>query len=386
MRITPILLASLALISVPTVRAEEEGDGGGQFKSEELNFEIRTPEDSLDWVSKTIDPEQNPRLRVWFHSEYADSDAYAFVQVFVQKITSGLARTKLDKLADKWKESIEGGIDNVHDRKDGIEEWAGVETYKCSLEGTMGTGNHARSWYLLRNGEYLYTIIVDRHLAAAKDETVGEEVDAILKSFKFGEIRKVKADRKAKDEDAPEAPGGKGGKKPEEAGPKIDPEKLKAMPVQMDFWRFKCEKPEGLVALDVDEKATKQGIKAAWQGDDPNKIRLGIRIYVWSLQSTPYTLDQLAKTRMEHFEKRFKQSKVPEFDKNYDKSFPLAKKAYRLEMIGRSTRREKWLYLLAECKNDRQYMIEIYSMGDSSDKVWGKAVEKFIKSFETLKD
>ena len=65
--------------------------------------------------------------------------------------------------------------------------------------------------------------------------------------------------------------------------------------------------------------------------------------------------------------------------------FPMAKKAYRLELIGRSTRRERWLFLMAECTNDRQYMLEIYTMGDVGDAVWGKTVDKFIKDFKPHK-
>ena len=46
---------------------------------------------------------------------------------------------------------------------------------------------------------------------------------------------------------------------------------------------------------------------------------------------------------------------------------------------------ERWIYLMAECTNDRQYQIEIYTMGDVGDKVWGKTIDKFIKGFKPQK-
>jgi len=360
--------------------AEEEG----LFKSEELNFEIRAPEESVDWEFKEFDKEAHKTLRVWLYSPFADSDAYASVQVFAQKMPTAMARQKLEKIADKWQASMEGDLASPRNRKDGIEQWAGVDTYRCELEGDVGTGVHTRRWMLLRNGEYLYTIIVDRHLGATKDEDLGAEIEAILKSFKFGEIRKLKGDSKVKADDAPEGPGGKKEetKKTEPVG---DPEKLKEAPFQMDFWRFKCVKPANMLEQTLSENDTKNAIKVWWVGE-VNSVRLGIRVYVWSLKNKTFTLDKLVKTRRENFTKRVKDEKEPKLDENYAKNVEQAKKAYLLELLGRSTRRERWIYLMAECKNDRQYMVEIYSMGDTSDKVWGKAIDAFLKSFEPLKE
>lgn len=371
--------ASCLLLAGATF-AEEEG----VFKSEELNFEIRLPEDSVDWEFKEFDKEAHKTLRVWLYSPYADSDAYASVQVFAQKMPSAMVRKKLEKIADKWQSSLEGDLANPRKRKDGIDQWAGVDTYHCDVEGDVGSGIHTRRWLLLRNGEYLYTIIVDRHLGATKDEDLGAEIEAILKSFKFGEIRKLKGDRKVKEDDAPETPGGKKGdnKKTEPVG---DPEKLKEAPFQMDFWRFKCVKPANVLEQALSENDTKNAIKVWWVGE-VNTVRLGIRVYVWSLKNKTFTLDKLVETRKEAFKKRVKDQKEPKLDEHYAKQVQQAKKAYLLELLGRSTRRERWIYLMAECKNDRQYMVEIYSMGDTSDKVWGKAIDAFLKSFEPLKE
>jgi hypothetical protein len=366
--------------------AAHAGDEG-VFDSKELNFTVRLPEDSVDWDHKTIDEEmkkRSPTLAVWFQSEFADSDAYASVHIYAQLMPGGLARKKLGRIADKWKTAMEGDLGNPHNRKDGIDTWAGVDTYRCDLDGTLGSGNHSRTWLLLKNGSMLYTIVVNLHLKAAKDEDLRAEVKQILASFKFGEIRKIKGDRKAKGGQAPDAGDGKGDKKSDNKGPVGDPEKLKKAPFSMDFWRFKCVKPQNLLEQELKKNDIDNGIKVWWLGE-VNTVRLGIRVYVWSLKNKTFTMDKLVDSRLA-WKKRFKQmAKDPDLDKNYKKHFPMAKKAYRLEMIGRSTRRERWVFVLAECTNDRQYMIELYSMGDTSDKMWGKAIKEFFKSFQPLK-
>ena len=205
-----------------------------------------------------------------------------------------------------------------------------------------------------------------------------------MKSFKFGEIRRVKSGKGAKKgDDAP--PGADGGnQEPVKGDPEVDPEKLKPKKFESSFWRFKCEKPQGLVENELTDNLKANNIKHDWRGVS-NTVAMGVRIYVWSLKNKKYTLNKLVDKKVEWFKTRVKQQKDPVLDKNYKKKFPMAKKAYRLELIGRSTRRERWIYLMAECSNDDQYQIEIYTMGDVGDKVWGKTIEKFIKSFKPQK-
>jgi hypothetical protein len=374
MRILPILL----ILAAPSF-AED-----GVFKSEQLNFEIRLPKDSVDWDHKKIDEEtkkKSPTLATWFQTEFADTNAYATIHVYAQLMTPKLARQKLGRIADQWKNALEGDLANPRDRKDGIDEWAGVDTYRCDVEGDLGSGVHRRTWMLMRNGTMLYTIIVNKHLAATKDEDLDKEIKEILASFKFGEIRKLKGDSKAKGGDQAPQSGNEGNKANTPVG---DPEKLKKAKVEMNFWRFKCVKPKNIAEQALSENDTANGIKVYWLGEI-NTVRFGIRVYVWSLKNKQFTLDKLADSRLA-WKKRFKQmAGEPKLDKNYKKKFPLAKRAYRLEMIGRTTRRERWIWIFAECSNDRQYMIEMWSMGDTGDKVWGKTIKEFLKSFKPQK-
>ena len=198
----------------------------------------------------------------------------------------------------------------------------------------------------------------------------------------FGESRRVTGDRKAKDGEAPEGPQGKDSKNQNE---KIDPELLKKKNFDSDFWRFKCTKPEGLQEMPIGEKDKATGMKHAWQGEK-HSVRMGVRIYAWSLKSKKYTIDQLIESKMKWWKTRVKpkNSKEPKLDKKF-KDIPMVKKGTKLELIGRSTRRERWIYIIIECKNDRMYQLEIYSMGDTSDRTWGKRIDQFIKSFKPQK-
>lgn len=361
--------------------------GEGDFKSEELNFEIKLPEESVDWDVITLDPKvHHPTLRVLFESVYADSDAYASVQVMVQKMPSGTAREKLEKTAKRWKGSMESNLANPRERKDKIEKFAGVDAYIAEVEGDRGMGICKVNWLVCKNGQYIYTIVTTRALAAVKDEDLAEEIDLILKSFKFGEIRKAKGGKGAKKDGSkpPDAGGGGDNGGGGASDMEVDPELLKPKKINSAFWRFKAVKPQGLIDEKMTENLRANKIKFAWRGQK-NTISMGVRIYAWSLKNKSYTLDQLVARKLKWWEKRVKQTKPPSLDKKYNKKFPMAKKAYRLELIGRSTRRERWLFLMAECTNGRQYMLEIYTMGDVGDAVWGKTVDKFIKDFKPQK-
>ncbi|MEM8885468.1 MAG: hypothetical protein AAGD14_15490 [Planctomycetota bacterium] len=377
----PLLIAAaFAVTGLATGTAVADDAKEGVVHSKDLNFEIRLPEDSVDWEVKPIDPDKDDkRLRAHLYTEFADSASYASVHIYAQKMPGSMVRKKIGRIADDWRKYLEGDLENQSDRKEIIEDWAGVETYKAQLKGIRGTGPHFRRWFLTRNGSFLYTIIVNQHGEAVKDDAIKEEIDAILKNFKFLEIRKLKGDRKTKKADAPG--GDEGGKSDE--GPKGDPEKLKEKKIESSFWRFKAVKPQGMLVQEITDKNAENGIKAYWQGDI-NNVRAGVRIYAWSLKDKKFTLDKLLESKQKWWKDRVKSSLEPKLNKKY-KHGKLTKKGYRAEFIGRSTRRERWIYLLLECKNDRQYQVEIWTMGDTRDKTWGKKIDKFIKSFEPLK-
>ena len=81
-RVVPLLLLALSAAA----------DEVGVFKSEPLNFEIRLPEDSVDWEVQEIDQKKYPNMRVWYQSDFADSDAYATIIIHAQKMAGKIVR------------------------------------------------------------------------------------------------------------------------------------------------------------------------------------------------------------------------------------------------------------------------------------------------------
>jgi len=378
-------LAFFSLLVLCAAPASRAADSDGAFQSKELNFEIRLPSDSVDWKTVPIDEKKFPTLRVHYRSVFVDSGAYAEVQVWAQKLDSSMVRKKLDRIGAQWKPSMEHALENDHDRKEEIKQFAGVDAFVVDVKGIKGTDNHRTNWMVCKNGELLYTIIVHRSGEATKDEDIDDEVKAILASFKFGEVLKVTKGKGAKKGEAPKGPGGdaEGGKGDKGDMPGVDPKKLKKEKVESSFWRIEFTKPEGLVSEELTQILKDNQIKWSYRGQR-NTIAMGFRVYVWSLKNKKYTLDQLVEKKLKWWKTRVKQTKEPKLDKKY-KGLPRSKKAYKLELVGRSTRTERWIYILGECDNDRQYQIEIYTMGDTGNKEWGKAVDKLIKSIKPLK-
>jgi len=375
------LFALVLLVAPATVVSELWADETkSAIDNKELNFKVSLPADSVDWDVVKIDTKKFPTLRAHFQSIFVDSGAYAEVRVYVQKLGSAMVRKKIQRIGAQWKDSLEANLENPHDRKAEVKQFAGVEAFIVDVQGIQGTELHRLNWMICKNGQYLYSIIITRTgKDAVRDEQLQEEIDGILASFKFHEIKKITKAKGAAKGDAPKGPGGKevDGKGKKEDMPGIDPKLLKKEQISSSFWRLKFTKPAGLMSLPLSESLKANQIKWDYRGTK-NSIVMGFRVYVWSLKNKKYTLDKLVDNKLKWWKTRVKQSKPPKLDKKF-KGIPLAKKAYKLELLGRSTRTERWIYILAECKNDRQYQIEIYTMGDSGGKQWGKAVEQLIK-------
>jgi len=84
------------------------------------------------------------------------------------------------------------------------------------------------------------------------------------------------------------------------------------------------------------------------------------------------------------FADRQKKAKEPVIDAKYKKQFPLAKKAIKLVLIGRATTVNKETWYLADCENDRQYQLRIYT-ARGGDRAFGDALDEFVKSFTPKK-
>ena len=371
MRLLAILLA--LIIQAP--------DSKGTIDDEQYNFKISMPEDSVDWEMKEI-PKDRAMMRAYFYTEFRDSDptASADFQIFVQRLTKDLTRRSLDKIAGMWSDSIESIIEFNKKREEAPAKLGTVDAWKIDVTGNDIHGKLHLTWMLVRNGEYLYTFFIMRRYDAVDDEDLEDEIKAILTSFTFHEIVKIKASKKGGSDDAPDVPAG-GGKK--SGGKKIDKMLLKKEKFKEPFWRFEMTKPEGLLKLELSDADKKNGIKYYFRGDKDGS-RLMIRVYAQTEKAKKFTLEKLLEHKMGYWEKEVKQKKEPKLDKNYRK-FPMLKKAIRLDLIGRSTVNIRRTWIMADCKNDRQYQLEIYVTGANGQTVWGKRVEQFLKGFKPIK-
>ena len=372
------LLLALVL-GARVVRAESVTE-----RNEKFNFEISTPSNE-DWEFKPLDESKNPNVKARLMTWYADTEpqATAQVELHVMPLSRTDMRFSYEKQIERWKESLEGFLGNPRDRVAGLVQIAGVEGYKVDVKGDYLAGIHQITYYVARNGKLQYLLYVTRNYDAVGDEWLEEEIQEIVTSFKFITIEKPEVDAKAKGDAVPDAGSGQGGPTPKEK--EIDPELLAIKRYDLNFWRFKCVKPEGLLEMELSDTEKQQGIKLKFQ-NDKDFSRLMIRIWADTDKNARFTLEKLLETRIDEFKQydNVKQMLDPEIDKRFD--LPMKKDAIRLDMTGRSTMRLHRTWILADCRNERQYQLEIYLSGSNGEQVWGRAIEEFLKDFEPYKD
>ena len=380
---------TLLLLALGTAVEASSWDEPFVIRDEDHNFEIQTPPDSIDWDAIDPDPGK-PTVRALFRSKFADTEplSYADFYVMVNPLPSTFTKMKLDKVAARWEAPMLGYLANPRARRTSEgklgEGELSVECYTVDVQGDHLAGLHHVTWTIARNGRFLYSLYVVRAYKAVGDEVLEEEIDAIRKSFKFLKVEKVEANKEAKKTPTPGAPGV--GNEPDEKED-VDPELLKEEQIAQPFWRFDCVKPEGLINIPVDQHtdAEKQsGLKLKFKRDKPGS-QFMIRIYAETDKSRRYTVQQLADSKIVWFKKLYekKQHKDPVIDAKYD--FPMSNASLRLELIGRRFTTEYTYWYIADCKNERQYQIEVYMTGGSAVQLWKDTIEKFLKEFKPRK-
>jgi hypothetical protein len=282
---------------------------------------------------------------------------------------------------------MEGALTSPRDLKEGKATLGGQEAYFRDVKGDYqaGAGPGHITWYVTRMGKFVYVFYVIRTFKAVGDEGLEGEINAIRDSFKFLKIEEVKADPKAKGGEGPQGPAGGGAT--EKKGP--DPEQLVREEKKYDHWKLKLVKPEGLLSVEP-EKFDKSEVdnhviaKFNRQGEQTNLL---IRVYAQLEKAQLYTIEQLADNYVKYFNQTYneKSRKEPEIEKEY-KKFPLSKNAIRMKLMGRRTVPEVKYWYLAQCKNGRQYQIEIYLTGTEGEVAWKNQIEDFMKNFKPQDD
>lgn len=356
-------------------------------KDEEYNFEISMPPNSIDWVKMPLSKDKSKaHVRAHFQTEYADTDppSTCDVQLMVVALSKLWARQSLDRIAMQWQPMMEATLSNKRDIKEGKKKLAGQEFYYRDVKGEYIAGVGHITWYLGRMGNYLYTLHILRTYKAVDDDMLEEEVDDILKSFKYLKVIEVKAHKKGGSKGKPPEVGG-GGAVGGGATDRVDPDKIKREKIMLDHWRLELVKPKEMFNIDPLEfsKSEKANNVVAKFSRRVQQSFLEIRIYAQSSSSQKYTLDQLAQSTQKFWEKTYKQRLKPEIDEKY--KFPMAKKAIKMKLVGRRTVPETYTWILAQCKNDRQYRISIYTTGATGETIWKTQIEDFLKNIKPLK-
>lgn len=351
--------------------------GVAPITDEKLNFSLSAPASDA-WTPAEVDPAGE--VKVHLRTEFADSDptAYGEVRLLVRPLAKSQVKLGNDKIAAQWKDALEGHLENPRERTEKEFTVGGKPGWKVDLKGDWGPGTHHRSYILCKNGSNLYLFVIDRTYKAIGDEDVEKEISEILDSFKFLREEKIEASKQGGSEEAPEGIGG--GKKPEEA--KIDPKLLEREEIDGgDFWRFRCVKPAGFLSDALSDADKTAGVKYRFSARKDSSA-LTIYVYIDSLESRKYTIDQLSESAIKNFKATRKDPKEPVVDKKF--KVKLAKDAFKVEMVGRRASVEKETWIFAECENERQYRIQMLSIG-GADKKLQKEIEEFLKSFEPYK-
>jgi hypothetical protein len=382
-------LLPLVLLALGRAAGADKWDEPFVVRDEEHNFEIRTPADCVNWDAIDPDPAK-PQVRALFRSVFADTEplSYADVYVMVTPTPKGYAKMPLEKVAEKWEGSMLAHLQNPRDRKTSAGKLGQgdktVDCYTIDVQGDYLAGIHQVTWTLALNGKFIYSLYVMRAYQAVGDEEMEAEIAEIRKSFQFLRVEAPKEEKGAK-KDAPVAPGA--GNAPESKEEQIDPELVKEEQISQPFWRFECVKPEGLLNIPVDQHTDaekKNDMKLKFQREKTG-TRCVIRVYAQTDKARRYTVQQLTDSKIKFFKQTYegKQFKEPVIDPKYE--FPLADQAVRIELVGRRLTTEYTFWYISDCKNERQYQIEIYMTGGDALNIWKGTVDRFIAGFKPLK-
>jgi len=355
---------------------------------EEHNFEISMPPQSIDWVKLPLSKDKSlAHIRAHFQTEYADTDppSTCDVNLMVVGLSKLWARQSLDRIAMQWQPQMEGGLTSKREVKEGKRKLGGQECYYREVKGEYIAGVAHVTWYLGKMGNFLYTFHVFRTYKAVGDDMLEEEIDDIRKSFKYLKVIEVKAHKKAGSKGKPPevGPGGGGGGGGD--SDRVDPDKIKREKLKLSHWRLELVKPKEMFNIEPQQfsKSEKANNCIAKIERRKQQSFIQIRIYAQSTTSQRYTLDQLAKSTLKHWEKTYKTRLKPEIDEKY--KFPMAKKAIKMRLVGRRSVPETYTWILAQCKNERQYRISIYTTGATGEQLWKAQIEDFIKNLKPLK-
>jgi len=342
-----VSLLLLALVAA----ADSVGDG--------KTFELPLPPNE-DWTVEKAEGSTKALLR----TEFAESDpkATAEVRVMVHDLSKGLAEKTLENVAGGWAATMEAEIPGGRLVAEGKSELGGEEAWSRDVRGEWAR----LTWLVSRKNGNLYLFHVLRTNKAMDDADLEAEIAAMRAGFRY------------LGEEKPDAP------RPPEPPP-IKPESLPRKVLKLGHWRLELVKPEGLLEAEkLTPSEMANDVVAKFEGKAEQSV-LMVRVHARTAGTRKLTLEQLAGQKLKRFEEAYDKAnrQPPERDAAWKP--PLVDRAIRLVLTGRGRTLQTTRWFLAECRNERQYQIEIYVAGGDPDR-WSKEIKEILDGFRPLRE
>lgn len=327
------------------------------------DFELSPPAGD-EWEAQKPDGENT---KAYYATAFADSDpkAVAEVRVMTYPLSGALEAKGLDAIARDWAPTIEGEFKDPRSTDEKASKLGDKEAWSRDVR----TDSARLTWHVCRAGKLLFVFHVIRTNKAMEDADLEEEIAGMRATLRF----------LAKDEpDAALPP------KPPPVKEEIAPALLARSTLKFGHWRFECVKPEGLVQVPpekFDRAEVDSGVVAKFERTGGPSVMM-VRIYAQSRSVQRFTIEELAKQKLTRFEETYDEAhrKPPVRDDAW--KFPMAEKAIRLELTGRRSTVQVTRWYLAQCRNDRQYQIEVFVTGGGDE--WAEQVRDVLDGFRPL--
>ncbi|MHC5032140.1 MAG: hypothetical protein ACYTGU_14890 [Planctomycetota bacterium] len=328
---------------------------GLTIRDEALNFEIQLPK-GVDWEHRKVTPksEWKAHFRTYFRNAPTPSEVDLMLMVRRAK-----PKGTLKEAAQRLRGPLEKAVAKATRRRTSAAELAGEP---CLVVDVSGTGAGSRlhlTWRVARRGDKLYVLYARRTNEAIGDPGIEKEIAKIVGTFRF--LR-------------PAAPPPPAEPPPKPKTPPPAPRKEYRLP----HWRLECVKPAGLREVPPEELDKANGVILRFEGH-AEQSRCLVRIYARLRSSSRrLSVDELARRKIARFKKNHAERTEPV---TVRWKVPLARRALRLELTARKLTPEVTRWYLADCRNDRQYEIEIITTGEA----WEARVKKLLAGFQPRK-
>jgi hypothetical protein len=319
---------------------------GPTVRDEELNFEITLPKE-VDWERRAVEP--NTWVKAHFHTFFRNARTPSAADLMLM-VSRSKPKETLKEGAERLRAAVENAVTGTAQRRTTAAKLDGEPCLVVDVRGHIHL-----TWRVARRGGRLYVLYARRTGDAIGDAGIEKEIAQIVGTFRF--LRRE------------EPPAAKPPPKPE--APVPAPRKEYRLP----HWRLECVKPAGLKEVPPEELDKANGVILRFEGL-AEQSRCLVRIYARLRSSSRRrSVDQLAREKIARFEKKHAKRLDPVTARW---KLPLARRALRLELTAKKLTPEVTRWYLADCRNDRQYEIEIITTGQA----WEARIAELLAGFQ----